>query len=67
MKQAKSVLVDKTWSTRKMELLEYSLTRSLRKRRAIYNFEAEFISKYAQYKDYLKSEKELSKDIIKLC
>jgi len=44
------------------ELLEYSFTRSFRKKYELYNFENSFISKYKAYRDFKLLENEISKD-----
>jgi len=48
------------------ELLEYSLSRSFRKKYELYNFENSFISKYKAYKDFKLLENEISKDSPKI-
>ena len=45
-----------------IELLGYSLTRNMRKRYELYDFENSFGSKYKAYKDFKLLENEISKD-----
>ena len=68
MSKAKTALSKKTTISHGLELYEYFLTRNIRKKINIYNFENSFISKYKTYKDFkllekdFKDEKSLEKN-----